>query len=1154
MKRVIFAAALAVAFETFGANAWMQQARKSPEWFTRGVMYQIQPRAFTPEGTLAAAKAKLPYLKDLGVTIAYLVPVMKMDADMDQGFWSPRQIRSGFNNPKNQYRIADYFHVDEEYGTDQDLKDFCAEAHRLGMKVVFDLVYLHCGPTAPFLKEHPEFTWWNPDGTVKKGPWRFPKLNFAVPGLRAYFMDNIKSLIRDFGADGFRCDVGDGIPLDFWCDAHDMMDDLTGGNAVLLCEGFTVCDQYKGFDADYGWFPGMSAKAVRGGWTGRERQCPVGSRFVNHYENHDIATDARPRREKAWGHDAIDQVLVWMFTLDGVPLLFTGNEIADADERHSMFGKTPMDWSQLAREPGKSRHAFVKRLAALRREHPAFTDVNGSDGLTWLDTTAEDAVTAFVRRNGSETILVVQNWTRKPVKCTVSFAVSKRATASYLAPDETDRDVKGTIAAEPLFVRDASYSPDGGFTIGPLGWWISKVDAPAACAFPAAQGVLRRFAGEGVAEKFVFARMEADEPQAEIAARDGKILIRATDENRAAAAVGRYIREVAKGHWSRSGNRVPTDWPLPEKPIKVKTVLPHLHAYNYCVFSYSFAFYGEEEWRANIDRLALSGFTSALVPTGNMKVWQLFLRDAGFSEAQIAAFIPDETAQSWTNCGVMEGVGAPFPPERIDEEARLGRWVVKEMRALGIEPMLQGFTGLLPNSSTNVLCGAKWPDARIYDQGRWAGGLKRPVLLDATTDAYAKLAKMWYRRLYEVYGISDPRYFVGNLFSEGGVAKGVDCPRIAAAMQREQQKASPGAFWCISCWGAAPRQDLLNGLNPDLTRIIVLDRNMANGGVFPRGFGKITWLWGELLNFGGNEGMYGGMNALLNLGGHLKGPNGATLRGYALESEGLDSNHVFYDLFTDLFFRPDAPSLDQWLAGYAERRYGIRDLRIAEALSILARSIWNVNRMQEGCSETVFCARPKWDVKKSSSWATREKMYYDPQEVEKAARLYLAVAQERPELLELPTFRFDFTDVFRQVLSDRGVALVPRLKGESAARAEFLALIRQMDALLACTEAFRLDTHEARARKRAGERGVRSLRRLFTTWIERPNSNLNDYAHHQFAGLLTNYYLKRWEAFFAHSEDPDAALDALERAAPSASWPLPPKDGDLLALARNIVQ
>ncbi|MBR4172678.1 MAG: hypothetical protein IKR48_13590 [Kiritimatiellae bacterium] len=463
-------------FAADAANAYMQDARKSPEWFTRGVMYQIQLRAFTPEGTLKAAKGKLAYLKDLGVTIAYLVPVMKMDTDMDKSYWSPRQIRSGFNNPKNQYRIADYFHVDEEYGTDQDLKDFCAEAHRLGMKVLFDLVYLHCGPTAPFLKEHPEFTWWNPDGTVRKGPWRFPKLNFAEPKLREYLIGNIRYLIREYGADGFRCDVGDGIPLDFWCDAHDMMDKLTGNNAVLLCEGFTVADQYKGFDADYGWFPGMNAQSVRNSWTGREAQCPVGSKFVNHYENHDIATDARPRREKTMGSDAIEQVLVWMFTIDGVPMLFNGNEIADADEKHSMFGKTPMDWSQLEREPGKTRHAFVQRLAALRREHSVFTGLNGKEGLTWLDTTAKDAVSAFVRRNGHETVIVVQNWTRKPATCKVSFQVQKRATASYLAPDETDRNVKGSISQYPILVKDTTYSQTDGFSIGPLGYWISKVE------------------------------------------------------------------------------------------------------------------------------------------------------------------------------------------------------------------------------------------------------------------------------------------------------------------------------------------------------------------------------------------------------------------------------------------------------------------------------------------------------------------------------------------------------------------------------------------------------------------------------------------------------------------------------------------------------
>ena len=155
-------------------------------------------------------------------------------------------------------------------------------------------------------------------------------------------------------------------------------------------------------------------------------------------------------------------------------------------------------------------------------------------------------------------------------------------------------------------------------------------------------------------------------------------------------------------------------------------------------------------------------------------------------------------------------------------------------------------------------------------------------------------------------------------------------------------------------------------------------------------------------------------------------------------------------------------------------------------------------------------------------------------------------------MLKLETFRFDFTDVFRQVLSDRGRALVPKLRTDAEARAAFLALIRRMDDLLACTDAFRLDVHEARARRRAGERGVRALRRMFTTWIEHPNSNLNDYAHHQFSGLLANYYARRWEVFFAQPDDADVQLDALERMAPTAAWKMTPRGGNLLEIAMTI--
>ena len=426
------AAVLALAgCEALASNALLQPARPAPAWLAQGVMYQIQPRAFTPEGTLRAAAGRLGALKEIGVTIVYLLPVFAMDDDMDQSFWSPRQIKSGFGNPKNQYRIKDYFHVDAEYGSDADLRDFVAKAHGLGLKVLFDLVYFHCGPTARVIDEFPSAVMRNPDGSVAKGYWRFPQFDFSSPAAREYLLSNLTYLLIEFGVDGFRCDVGDAMPVDFWCEARRRMDALKGGDAVLLCEGDDPQNQLVAFDADYGWFPkdfldgkeGVTARSIRDAWVKREHDAARGARFVNHYENHDIATNMDPRRERAWGSDAVDQVLAWMFTADGVPLLFNGNEIADDDGGHSMFGKTPIDWSRAETEKGRARRDFVRRLAALRASRRSLTDLNGEKGMKWLGNSAEDKVTAFRRagKNGEKT-LVVQNWTGAEIEVEVPGA------------------------------------------------------------------------------------------------------------------------------------------------------------------------------------------------------------------------------------------------------------------------------------------------------------------------------------------------------------------------------------------------------------------------------------------------------------------------------------------------------------------------------------------------------------------------------------------------------------------------------------------------------------------------------------------------------------------------------------------------------------
>ncbi len=403
-----------------------QQARTSPEWLTGGVMYQIHARAFTPEGTLPAAIARLPRLAELGVDIVYLCPVFVADDDPDPAFWSPRQKASKTNNPKNPYRMKDYYHVDPEYGTDDDLKAFIAESHRLGMRVLLDMVYLHCGPKAVFLEEHPDFVQRDQHGKIVYAQWNFPKLNLANPELREYLWQNMEYWVRNFGADGFRCDVADGLPLDFWETARERLERIRP-DIAMLAEGTRAADQLKAFDIDYGWgFKWDNAAAFRKQWEKMWKERPRGgSRFIRFIDNHDIANDAYDNRvEKAWGTRHVGAALVLMFTLDGVPLLYNGQEVADT-ARHSIYARLPVDWANGERPAGKARFAFCQDLCRLRHAEPALT----KGDVVWLDNDAPETVLSFVRRTVDEEILSVVSLSGESRK--VQIQLPESATANY---------------------------------------------------------------------------------------------------------------------------------------------------------------------------------------------------------------------------------------------------------------------------------------------------------------------------------------------------------------------------------------------------------------------------------------------------------------------------------------------------------------------------------------------------------------------------------------------------------------------------------------------------------------------------------------------------------------------------------------------------
>ena len=384
------------------------EARISPPYLYSSVIYQLFLRAFTPGGTLNDAAKLLPHLAEIGVDIVYLCPVNTADDDPDTAHWSDRQNRSGLDNPKNPYRIADYFAVDPEYGTDDDLKAFIRVAHQLGLSVILDLVYLHCGPKAVFLQEHPDYVKLDEQGNIAFGPWHFPLLNFDNPELREYLVDNMLHYILNFGVDGFRCDVATSIPLDFWENARLQLEDVRP-DIIMLSEGEKPEYQELAFDMSYNFswstminnlFDGKkNAQDLRNLWEAQHEKFPVGNLFIRSNDNHDIANDAYDnRQEKRWNPGAGDAALLINFTIDGIPFVYNGQEIADAHQ-HSIYGDRLhghglcIDWSKLLTTDGNARLEFFKKLTELRHEATTLTEGD----TVFVDNTTPEAVVSFLR-------------------------------------------------------------------------------------------------------------------------------------------------------------------------------------------------------------------------------------------------------------------------------------------------------------------------------------------------------------------------------------------------------------------------------------------------------------------------------------------------------------------------------------------------------------------------------------------------------------------------------------------------------------------------------------------------------------------------------------------------------------------------------------
>lgn len=386
-------------------------ARAARDWVRDGVIYQIFPRAFSPEGNFQGITAQLDRLKDLGVNIIWLMPIHPIGQEKKKGtIGSP-------------YAVRDYYGINPDYGTKEDLKKLINEAHRRGIKVIIDIVANHTSWDSVLMK-HPE--WYKHDASGKiTYPYDWfdiAALDYSSKELRRYMMDMLKYWIREFDLDGFRCDVAGEVPTDFWENARAELDKVKL-DIFMLAEAHKPDLQVKAFELDYSW-PLHSALTdvllgrgratdLRAAWEKEFTEWPRGAAHMRFSDNHD-----ERRAIARFGEPAALAASAFTFTLDGVPLIYNGMEVGDTTESGApaLFEKLPIFWPIAERRPEFPR--FYQRMIALRKGSNALR----RGPLEWLHNSEESRVVTYLRKGPDEELLIAINFSNRPFFGTIEVA------------------------------------------------------------------------------------------------------------------------------------------------------------------------------------------------------------------------------------------------------------------------------------------------------------------------------------------------------------------------------------------------------------------------------------------------------------------------------------------------------------------------------------------------------------------------------------------------------------------------------------------------------------------------------------------------------------------------------------------------------------
>ncbi len=423
--RKFLCAVLAVSILVSGCGL-KQSANK--DWVKDAVLYEVNIRQYTPEGTFAAFSEHLDELAQMGITTLWFMPIHPIS----------ETNRSGTLG--SYYSVSDYKEVNPEFGTKEDFKALVDAAHSKGFHVMLDWVANHTGWDNPWLSEHPDWYTQKDGQIISPEGMGWPDvadLNYDNADMRKEMISCMSYWVKEYDVDGFRCDYAPGVPKDFWEEARTALEEIKP--IYMLEEDLGWASRgllENAFDSNYNSkVYGVLVDIARGRSQANKiklylENLPEGVFVMNYLNNHDLNSYERTIRE-GFREEVLPAMFSTIFTLPGIPMIYSGDEIG-YDKAIAFMEKDPIRWETAT----TSYRDLIVMLSNIRKENKALHSGNYGGDITFATMESRD-VLAFLRSKEDNTVVFLCNMSDKEQKADVSEFLDGSETVLLYGKGET---------------------------------------------------------------------------------------------------------------------------------------------------------------------------------------------------------------------------------------------------------------------------------------------------------------------------------------------------------------------------------------------------------------------------------------------------------------------------------------------------------------------------------------------------------------------------------------------------------------------------------------------------------------------------------------------------------------------------------------------